>query len=110
MTGCHSISISLFDEARHLLVVKISGSLEHGNSESFLRDALAILSEYQNSLELVELDVGGVTYIDSSGIGAFVELYKYLSAHDIEMHMENVRPGVKKVMGLLGLERFLQVK
>lgn len=111
MSGCHSVSISLFDESRHLLVVKVSGSLEHGNASSFLRDARALVDGYsQAGLEMVKLDVGGVTYIDSSGIGAFVELYRHLSARSTEMRLENIRPGVRKVMGLLGMEKFLRVE
>ena len=110
MSGCHSISVSVFDESQSLLVVRISGSLEHGNSRSFLRDVRAVISEYlQSSLKMVELDVGGVTYIDSAGIGAFVDLYRDLSAHSVEMRMENVGPAVKKVMDLLGLQQFLRV-
>ena len=111
MSGCHTVFIPRFEESRHLLVMRISGSLEHGNANSFLRDARAAIREYsQARLEVVVLDVGGVTYIDSSGIGAFVELYKDLSERSVEMRLENIRPGVKKVMGLLGLEKFLGVE
>jgi anti-anti-sigma factor len=111
MSGCHSITFSLIDESRRLLVLKVSGSLEHGNAGMFLRDARALVDEYwQVGLAMVRLDVEGVSYVDSSGIGAFVELYKYLSLRSIEMRLDNIGPSVRKVMGLLGLDKFLHVE
>jgi len=111
MSGRHSVSISLFDEPQRLLVVTVVGSLEHGNADGFLRDARTAVDGYwQAGLEMVKLDVEGVSYIDSSGIGAMVELYKYLSSRSAQMSLVNIRPGVRKVMELLGLEKFLHVE
>ncbi|HUI71684.1 MAG TPA: STAS domain-containing protein [Spirochaetia bacterium] len=111
MSGRHSVSVSLFDEPSRLLVVTVVGTLEHGNADGFLRDARASVDEYwQAGLEMVKLDVEAVSYIDSSGIGALVELYKYLTSRSARMSLVNIRPGVRKVMELLGLEKFLHVE
>lgn len=52
---------------------------------------------------VVELDLGGVTFIDSSGLGALVRLHKLAQSAGRRMVLANVPPRVARVLSLTGL-------
>ena len=56
------------------------------------------------------LDFDRTVFMDSSGVGALVGVYKLISAQDIELVMRNVHPPVMSVLSLTGLDRVLTVE
>ena len=86
----------------------IFGEIDHHNAEG-LRNKIdeAIESAYP---EILVLDFGGVTFMDSSGIGLVMGRYKLMKNLSGEVIIENAPRTIKKVMRMAGIEKLLSEK
>jgi anti-anti-sigma factor len=57
----------------------------------------------------ITLDLGGVTFIESTGIGALIEAHKRLDALGCQMQLASVPRCVSRVTGALGLDDYLGI-
>ena len=58
----------------------------------------------------VVLDVSGVTFIDSTGLGALIELYRFGTDHDVDVILRDPSPRVRQVLDLTALGGYLTVE
>lgn len=81
------------------LTLLFSGNLDAEGSQK----ALPLLDKVISNPELqdVEVDLSNVTFLDSSGIGAIVYLYKRLVANNRRMRIENVTGQPLEIFTLL---------
>jgi anti-anti-sigma factor len=56
----------------------------------------------------IVLDLTGVKYIDSSGIGALVSLWVAARRAHCQLQLINVSQGIKELLGLTNLSRMLE--
>lgn len=61
------------------------------------------------SLAEVSIDLKGVPYIGSSGIGKILLLYKHLATHDGQLRLENLNPYVFELFKELKLDTLFPV-
>lgn len=61
-------------------------------------------------IESVAIDLASVEFIDSSGIGALLSVYKHLPRETARVTLLRVRPPVQSVVELLRLHRILQIQ
>lgn len=89
-------------------VCYLEGELDHHNAPSVREkiDTFAVGSMPRRML----LDFGGVTFMDSSGIGLVMGRYKLLSASDCTLTVCNLSPHAYKVMRLAGLENLVTLQ
>lgn len=91
-------------EAGKAAVVDLSGRITLGEGSSLLRQTIrGLLSEGQNR---IVLNLGDVTYIDSSGIGELVSGYTAVKNSGGELKLLNL---TKKVHDLLQITRLYTV-
>jgi len=57
----------------------------------------------------VVVDLGGLEFVDSAGVGAFVGLYKAARARGARLRFAGARPGVRSVLELIRLHRILEI-
>ena len=57
----------------------------------------------------VVVDLGGLDFVDSAGVGAFVGLYKAARARGARLRFAGARPGVRSVLELIRLHRILEI-
>jgi len=57
----------------------------------------------------LELDLSGVTFLDSSGLGALISLHKTLRASGAEFRIINAAPNVVQLLELTRLHRVFQL-
>ncbi len=88
------------------LVVKIDGEIDHHTAKMF-REKIDRELNLKNIINLV-LDFDGVTFMDSSGIGAVVGRYKEISARGGRVMIIRVKPQVDKVLEISGLKTILE--
>ncbi len=88
------------------LVVKIDGELDHHTAKIF-REQIDRELNLKNIVNLV-LDFDGVTFMDSSGIGAVVGRYKEIMARGGKVMLIRVKPQVDKVLEISGLKTILE--
>jgi len=58
----------------------------------------------------VWVDLGKVTFLDSSGVGALLSLYKLLPASNPSFKLRRVQPAVQAMIELLRLHRIFDVE
>lgn len=90
------------------MFVYLEGELDHHNAGS-VRDKI---DEFAAAFcpERAVLDFGGVSFMDSSGIGLVMGRYKLLQAFDCALELRNLSPHVYKVMRLAGIEKIAVLK
>ncbi len=88
------------------LVAKIDGEIDHHTAQIF-REKLDRELNIKNIVNLV-LDFDGVTFMDSSGIGAVVGRYKEIAARGGRVMIIRVKPQVDKVLEISGLKTILE--
>lgn len=86
----------------------ISGEIDHHNAAG-LRNEIdeAVESAYP---EVLVLDFGGVTFMDSSGIGLVMGRYKLMKNLRGRIAVQNAPKAIRKVMRMAGIEKLLLVE
>lgn len=83
-------------------VVVVAGELDIAVADTFIdrcRQALA------GADDAIELDLGGVTFIDSTGIGALVRIHREATADGTSVRLTHLPRQVSRVLDLTGLTR-----
>jgi anti-anti-sigma factor len=81
-------------------LLAVSGDLDISGVEEFLSHAGRLLD---SDAKTIEVDLGGVTFIDSSGLGALVRLHKSAVAAGQQLRLANVPRPVTRILDLTGL-------
>jgi anti-sigma B factor antagonist len=82
-------------------VLLISGSVDLDSREKLLiagRESLG-----RDDIDGLILDLAGVTFMDSTGIGAFVELSRDAEDREASFAIRNPSPRVQRLVELVGL-------
>lgn len=83
----------------------ISGEIDH-HSATMLRNKIDEAIEHSYP-EILVLDFGGVTFMDSSGIGLVMGRWKLMQDISGRVVIENAPKAIKKVMKMSGIEKLL---
>lgn len=89
-----------------ILVVRVEGELDMHVADEFrqkIDEALAT-----GDVRHVILSLKGVTFVDSSGLGAILGRYKKISANGGLLLAANIRPQVARVFELSGLLKIIR--
>ncbi|MFZ4681015.1 MAG: STAS domain-containing protein [Terrimicrobiaceae bacterium] len=78
------------------------------SSSASLKKQLAF--DLDPSVQRAEVDLGEVQFIDSSGIGVLLSIYRKLPQEGADVTLRNVRAGVQAVLELLRLHRIFKVE
>ena len=84
----------------------VKGDIDEKGAESLKREISALNLA---ALTEVTLDLKGVPYIGSSGIGKILLLYKHLATHDGQLRLENLNPDVFELFRELKLDTLFPV-
>ncbi len=83
------------------IIVRLQGELDHHSAEQ-IRGALdAYVSDL--SCQEVELDMSGVSFMDSSGLGVVLGRYRALTARGGRLIVSGVSANVDRVFRMSGL-------
>ncbi len=87
-------------------VVRVFGEVDMNTSPK-LRDVL--LPAAKQKLKKVTIDLGGVTYMDSSGIATLVEMLQLTLAHKGQLILKSLTPQVKAVFEIAHLTEVFSI-
>ena len=92
------------DEKR--VLIKLDGSLDIYTS----LDLKATLEDNvnQDGLEVV-IDMEGLNYIDSSGIGILIKALNYVQGFNGKLSVANLKPVIEKVFKVSGLTSYFEI-
>lgn len=91
-----------------LLTVMLYGEIDHHAAKD-IREKIDEAIEF-NMPSLVIMDFGGVTFMDSSGIGLVMGRYGILQKKGAKLNLTNLPPNIYKVMRLAGIERLAKIE
>ena len=90
----------------NILKVKITGELDHHTAKDFARQLDALI--VKENIRYLELDLKGLTFMDSSGIGVILGRYKKLLARGGKLYVTNENKVIKKIFNLSGLYQIIE--
>lgn len=88
-----------------VLIVRVEGELDMHVADEFRQRIDAAL---ESGVRHVLLNLKGVTFVDSSGLGVILGRYKKISADGGRMLATNIRPQVARVFELSGLLKIIR--
>ena len=84
-----------------------SGEVDLATVDEFLAEANACIDD---APEMVEIDLGAVTFIDSSGIGALVRIRNAARDRDKVLVLTNVPASVERLFAVTGLSEAFDIR
>ncbi|MBE6732867.1 MAG: STAS domain-containing protein [Ruminococcaceae bacterium] len=99
-----SVEINVTGE---VVTAYLKGEIDHHTARE-MRETIDSAVEL-NMPSLLVLDFGGVTFMDSSGIGLCLGRYRNLLKSGAELHITSASPNIYKVMRLAGLEKLAKL-
>ena len=92
-----------FENKDFEMVAKLNGEIDHHTAKQ-MRERIDAAVEGKR-ITLLKLDFGGVTFMDSSGIGLIMGRYKLMQSMGGRLELINVPAHLKKLMVLAGISK-----
>ncbi|MEV1048722.1 STAS domain-containing protein [Streptomyces sp. NPDC049916] len=83
------------------LRLELRGELDHYTSPQLLGEAVAALAE-RGRAQTLSIDCHGLTFIDSVGLSALLEIHRDAARADVTAHLTNVGPQLERLLHLTG--------
>ena len=96
-----------FEKKGDILIANLSGELDHNSAES-VRVKIDDRIDKDNIIKVI-LNFSGVTFMDSSGIGAVVGRYKKICNRGAKLCITDASKNVDKIFELSGLYKLIDV-
>lgn len=95
-----------FDIKDNILIVTLRGELDHNSAEE-LRVKVDNMID-SSSVQNIILNFSGVSFMDSSGIGAVIGRYKKIKLREGNLVVTNVSKNVSKIFEISGLYKIIK--
>jgi anti-anti-sigma factor len=86
------------------LIVHVTGELDLSCVSEFL---VAIDDAIGRAPSSIELDFGALAFMDSSGVGAYVDAFRRARSRNVRLEIGDRSPAVERVLELSGVEQAL---
>ena len=83
------------------LIVSPKGDLDINSSPEL---KTSVLDEYRDDPKNLVFDLEELEYLDSTGLGAFISIYKNLKENDHSLTIRNARSNIKKLFTITELD------
>ncbi len=97
-----------FDYSEGHLIVYISGDIDHHSAKKMREETDILL--VQLAPQKLTLDLNGVAFMDSSGLGLVLGRYKKANAAGIEFSVTNCDRRVMRIFEMAGMERIITIE
>lgn len=89
------------------LVVKLDGEIDH-HSAAEIRDGLDRLISENKPRNLV-LELSGIDFMDSSGLGLVLGRYRRLTEMGAKMYIKNPGLRIEKILAMAGVDKLIKI-
>jgi len=106
-------NVDRFPEAEQdeeVLIIRFDAPIYFANAEYFKTKITDLAKEEADNLQLVILDFSSVLGIDSTGLHAVEEVFKFLKNNNIQVHLSGARGVVRDILRKSGLMRIIGEK
>lgn len=87
--------------------IEVNGEIDAGSS-IYLDDALKSAGTHDHKKVIV--DLSGLEYISSAGLGVFISHIEAFKSQEIRLALFGINETVKQVFEILGLEKLLNIR
>jgi anti-sigma B factor antagonist len=87
-------------------VITLPEEIDISNSEQVREELLSLLNR---GPAVLIVDMAETTFCDSAGVNALVRAHKRATANGAEIRLVVTSPGVKRVLGITGVDRLIPV-
>lgn len=98
---------TILSPAGDTLTVLLAGEIDHHSAAGMRAQIDEAIERYRPSV--LVLDFGGVTFMDSSGIGLVMGRYKLMNTFGGSVDVVSIPKPLQKVMRLAGLDRLARM-
>ena len=98
---------TILSPAGDTLTVLLSGEIDHHSAAGMRAQIDEAIERYRPAV--LTLDFGGVSFMDSSGIGLVMGRYKLMNTFGGAINVVNIPKPLQKVMRLAGLDRLARM-
>lgn len=106
MSATYAVEVS--SEGRADVRLSVSGEVDIASAPQMLDAILCAAFTYDKGQVVV--DLGGVTFMDSTGLGALREAHRHLVADGTRLSVRNPPPLLQKVLRVTGLDTYLNIE
>jgi len=89
------------------VVLAVAGELDSHSSPQLRTTLLGLVADGD---EDVVVDLAGVSFCDSTGLGVLVGAHRRMAASERTLAVRSVRPAVRHLLEVSGLDQVLQVR
>lgn len=97
-----------FDVRQNVLIVRLDGELDHHEAERLREEWQKMM--YHNPIKHVIVNLSGMSFMDSSGLGVLLGRYKETLQLGGEMVVCSVTPPVKRLFEMSGLFKVIRLE
>lgn len=97
-----------FETKQHVLLVRLTGELDHHTTENLRTQWQEVLAEREVKHVILNLD--SLSFMDSSGLGVILGRYKEVKQNGGEMVVCSISPVVKRLFDLSGLFKIIRLE
>lgn len=94
-------------QENQVLTVYLNGELDH-HTTSEIKDTID-LNILKAPVKKLVLDMSGVTFMDSSGIGLIVGRYNRIRSFGGSMTIRNPNPTLLKILKMSGIDKLMKI-
>jgi anti-anti-sigma factor len=87
--------------------VKVEGEVDLHRSTQLQKELMDLMDK---GPQKVVLDLGGVPYMDSSGVASLVKLLSRAKKHNVELELVNLQPKVRSIFEITRLSNVFHIR
>lgn len=95
------------NKEKNMLEIKPKGEIDIYTSPKFKEQV--IKSFKNNELDII-INGEKLEYIDSTGLGVLISIYKVLKEKEKTIYIENIKPNIKKLFDITDLDKIFIIK
>lgn len=94
---------SVTEISENTKIVRLEGRIDMSNANEFEKTMLNDL----NGITQIELDLAGLTFIDSTGVGHLVSVIQTFHTKNISFNMNNIPAGIGQIFSIIGVHEVI---
>ena len=95
-----------YEKKKNALIVRLSGDLDHSAAKGIRAELDALIA--QSSIKKLILDLNGLEFMDSSGIGLIIGRYKLMKRRGGSVAVCGTDPRIDRIFKMAGLYQLVE--
>ncbi len=96
-----------YERRRDTVTARVAGELDHCSAQQVRRELDRLIAE--PGIRHLVLDLGDMTFMDSSGIGVLLGRYREMQLRGGTVAVKNMNPHVEKIFTMSGMRQIIEI-